>query len=197
MLAKIHTCILQGLEAIQIQVEVDMSPGLPDFILVGLPDATVRESRERVRSAIRNSGFHFPARRILVNMAPAHVRKAGAGFDLAVAAGILAASGQLDETSLDPFWLVGELSLDGSVKGLRGILPIALAMQPQKDLTLVLARENLREAARATDRLIPVERLEDLNRLDRTTSLLVPGRLTNAEEDPPVQSMADLSQVRG
>jgi magnesium chelatase family protein len=130
-------------------------------------------------------------------MAPAHVRKAGAGFDLAVAAGILAASGQLDETSLDPFWLVGELSLDGSVKGIRGILPIALAMQPQKDLTLILARENLREAARATERLIPVERLEDLNRLDRMISLMAPGWPTGAEEDPPAPSTADLSQIRG
>jgi magnesium chelatase family protein len=195
MLAKIGACILQGLTAIQIQVEVDVSSGLPDFILVGLPDATVRESRERVRSALKNSGFHFPARRILVNMAPAHVRKIGAGFDLAVAAGILKASGQLDDVCLDPYWLVGELSLDGSVKGIRGILPIALAMQPQKDLSLVLARENVREAARATERLIPVERLEDLIQLGR-----IPFTDTNQKGlggDPPIHSTVDLSQIRG
>jgi magnesium chelatase family protein len=195
MLANIRTCILQGLNAVQIQVEVDVSSGLPDFILVGLPDATVRESRERVRSAIKNSGFHFPARRILVNMAPAHVRKAGAGFDLAVAAGILKASGQLDDVCLDHFWLVGELSLDGSVRGIRGILPIALAMQPQKDLSLALARENAREAARATERLIPVERLEDLTHLGR--SIFTFTDPADSYVESPVQSAADFSQVRG
>jgi magnesium chelatase family protein len=197
MLAKIFTCILQGLTAIRIQVEVDVSPGLPDFILVGLPDATVRESRERVRSAIKNSGFHFPARRILVNMAPAHVRKAGAGFDLAVAAGILKASGQLDEIALDPFWLVGELSLDGSVKGIRGILPIALAMQPQKDLSLVLARENAREAVRATERLIPVSRLEDLIGLSLNQTSAPEISQIDPDGDLPGQNLPDLSQIRG
>ncbi|MDR1206491.1 MAG: YifB family Mg chelatase-like AAA ATPase [Peptococcaceae bacterium] len=197
MLAIVHACILQGLTAVQIQVEVDVSSGLPDFILVGLPDATVRESRERVRSALKNSGFHFPARRILVNMAPAHVRKVGAGFDLAVAAGILKASGQLDDVCLDPFWLVGELSLDGSVKGIRGILPIALAMQSQKDLSLVLARENVREASRATERLIPVERLEALTQLGRVP---VPDTNPNprgSNEESPVHGTVDLSQIRG
>ena len=108
-------------------VEVDVSFGLPSFTMVGLPDASVRESRDRVRSAIRNSGFEFPPHRITVNLAPADVRKAGAAFDLPIALGILAASGVLERREIPDLVLLGELSLDGSIQPTRGVLPIAAA----------------------------------------------------------------------
>ena len=97
MLAKVYSCALLGIEGIPLEIEVDLSGGLPAFELIGLPDPAVREARERVRSAIKNSGFEFPLRRITVNLAPADLKKEGTGFDLAIAVGILAAAGQISQ----------------------------------------------------------------------------------------------------
>src|SRR6266498_2663193 len=127
MLASLRTAAVFGVEACPVQVEVDVSFGMPVFTMVGLPDASVRESRDRVRSAIRNSGFEFPPHRITVNLAPADVRKVGAAFDLPIALGILAAQGVLDSREVTDVVIVGELSLDGSIQPARGILPIAAA----------------------------------------------------------------------
>src|SRR5206468_7329483 len=113
MLASLRTAALFGVEACPVHVEVDVSFGLPGFTLVGLPDAGVRESRDRVRSAIRNSGFEFPPHRITVNLSPADVRKVGASFDLPIALGILAAQGTLDPGAVADTLVLGELSLDG------------------------------------------------------------------------------------
>ena len=109
------------------QVEVDVSFGLPTFQMVGLPDASVRESRDRVRSAIRNSGFEFPPHRVTVNLAPADIRKAGSSFDLPIALGVLAAAGQVARRDIADVLLLGELSLDGGIQAARGVLPIAAA----------------------------------------------------------------------
>src|SRR5438445_8593339 len=127
MLASLRTAAIFGVEACPVHVEVDVSFGMPLFTMVGLPDASVRESRDRVRSAIRNSGFEFPPHRITVNLAPADVRKAGASFDLPIALGILAASGVVQRRHVAELVLLGELSLDGSIHGTRGVLPIAAA----------------------------------------------------------------------
>src|SRR5438128_1546124 len=127
MLASLRTAALFGVQASPVQVEVDVSFGLPVFAMVGLPDASVRESRDRVRSAIRNSGFEFPAHRITVNLAPADVRKAGAAFDLPIALGILAAQGVIERRDVADIVILGELSLDGSIQPARGVLPIAAA----------------------------------------------------------------------
>ena len=108
-----------------VDVEIDINRGLPTFSLVGLPDAAVRESRERVRAAIVNSGFEFPLQRITASLAPADLRKAGPGFDLAIAAAILAASGQLAAAALADWWLAGELALDGAIRPLPGVLAMA------------------------------------------------------------------------
>src|SRR5688572_4734019 len=116
-----------GVDAYPVDIEVDVSFGLPHFTMVGLPDATVRESRDRVRSAIRNSGFDFPRHRITVNLAPADVRKAGSSFDLPIALGLLAISGSLSRRSVTDTVVVGELSLDGGINAIRGVLPIAIA----------------------------------------------------------------------
>ena len=108
-----------GIEAVAVNVEVDVSFGLPMFTMVGLPDASVRESRDRVRAAIRNCGFEFPSERVTVNLAPADVRKAGAAFDLPIAVGVLAAAGIVESRSVEDVVLLGELSLDGAIQGAR------------------------------------------------------------------------------
>src|SRR6187551_2299430 len=125
MLARLMAAAVLGVESVPVSVEVDVSPGLPGLTVVGLPDATVRESRDRVRTAIRNSGFPFPEDRVTVSLAPADVRKVGAAFDLPIALGVLAASGVLPTRQEARLTIVGGLSLDGSVPPMRGLLPIA------------------------------------------------------------------------
>src|ERR1051326_5717449 len=127
MLASLRSAAVFGVESCPVHVEVDVAYGFPTFTMVGLPDASVRESRDRVRSAIRNSGFEFPAHRVTVNLAPADVRKAGASFDLPIALGILAAQGIVERRHIADLVLLGELSLDGSIHATRGALPTAVA----------------------------------------------------------------------
>src|SRR3954468_3757568 len=127
MFALARTFALVGVRAEPVYAEVDIGGGLPSFTVVGLPDAAVREARERVRSALRNSGFAYPDRRITVNLAPADVRKAGPGFDLTIAAAILAATGQLPRVVVDNFALAGELALDGAIRPAPGALAMAEA----------------------------------------------------------------------
>ena len=129
MLASLRSAAVLGVEALTVVVEVDVSFGLPIFTMVGLPDASVRESRDRVRTAIRNSGFDFPGHRITVNLAPADIRKAGASYDLPIALGVLAASGVIEPGVLEGVVLLGELSLDGAIQPIRGVLPVAVAAQ--------------------------------------------------------------------
>ncbi len=129
------------------QVEVDVSFGLPGFTMVGLPDASVRESRDRVRSAIRNSGFEFPQHRVTVNLAPADIRKAGSSFDLPIALGVLAATGSVTRRDVDDVLLLGELSLDGGIHPARGVLPIAASARRRRFRGLLLPRPNRSEAA--------------------------------------------------
>ncbi len=136
-----------GIEACTVDVEVDVSFGLPGFTMVGLPDPSVRESRDRVRSAIRNSGFEFPEHRVTVNLAPADIRKAGSSFDLPIALGVLAASGVVTRRNVDDVLLLGELSLDGGIHSARGVLPIAAAARRERFGGLLLPRPNHAEAA--------------------------------------------------
>jgi magnesium chelatase family protein len=136
-----------GIEALPVHVEVDVSFGLPSFTMVGLPDPSVRESRDRVRSAIRNSGFEFPPHRITVNLAPADVRKAGSSFDLPIALGVLAAIGVVERRQADETVLLGELSLDGGIQATRGVLPIAAAARRDGITTILLPSGNAVEAA--------------------------------------------------
>jgi magnesium chelatase family protein len=147
MLAKIFSGATLGLESVPIEVEVDIaSQGLPSFTIVGLPDKAVEEARERVRSALKNSGVDFPSRRITVNLAPADLPKAGPGFDLPIALGILIASGQL-KTDLEDALVLGELSLDGSLRHTNGILPMALLAKEKKFKRLFLPAVNAKEAS--------------------------------------------------
>ena len=122
MLAKVISCAIVGLEGAVVEVEVDISPGLPQFTIVGLPDIAVQEARERVRAAIRNSGCNFPMRRIVVNLAPADLKKAGPAYDLPIAVGILLSSEQVS-ADVSQNIILGELSLDGSLRHTNGVLP--------------------------------------------------------------------------
>ena len=146
MLACVRTAAVFGIEACTVQVEVDVSPGIPAFTMVGLPDVSVRESRDRVRSAIRNSGFEFPVRRITVNLAPADIRKAGSSFDLPIALGILAALGSVARRDVSDVMVLGELSLDGGIHAARGVLPIAAAARRERFSALLLPLPNSAEA---------------------------------------------------
>jgi magnesium chelatase family protein len=146
VLASLRSAAVFGVDACPVHVEVDVSFGFPAFTMVGLPDASVRESRDRVRSAIRNSGFEFPAHRITVNLAPADVRKAGAAFDLPIALGILAAQGVVERREVVDLVLVGELSLDGSVHATHGVLAIAAAAKRDGVAGILLPTSNAGEA---------------------------------------------------
>ncbi len=131
MLAKVYSSTLIGVDACLIEVEVDLANGLPTFTTVGLPDTAIRESRDRVKAAMANSGFAFPLKRITVNLAPAHVRKEGTAFDLPIVLGILQAAGYVDAEALQRYVVVGELSLDGRVKAVTGAMPTAVAVREQ------------------------------------------------------------------
>jgi magnesium chelatase family protein len=146
VLAALRSAAVIGVEAIPVLVEVDVSFGLPVFTMVGLPDTSVRESRDRVRTAIRNSGFEFPGHRITVNLAPADIRKAGASYDLPIALGVLAANGVVEPRLLDRVILLGELSLDGSIQSIRGVLPVAVAARREGNVAILLPRANAPEA---------------------------------------------------
>ncbi len=149
VLATARTFTLDGISARPVRVEVDVHRGLPNFTIVGLPDAAVREARERVRAALVNCGFEFPLRRIVVNLAPASLRKAGPGMDLAIAAALLSASGQLEWEGLARVALVGELALDGSTRPIHGALAMAEAAREGGAEAIVLPAENGPEAALA------------------------------------------------
>lgn len=147
MLAALRSAVLLGLDAVPVQIEVDVSNGLPQFAVVGLPDTAVRESRDRVRAAIRNSGFEFPSHRITVNLAPADLPKAGTSFDLAIALGLLATEGRLPDRALSGSLVMGELSLDGGINPVRGVLAIALSARRMGIPRLIVPPANAAEAA--------------------------------------------------
>jgi magnesium chelatase family protein len=147
MLARVHSAAVIGVDAYPVEIEVDISRGQEAFNLVGLPDAAVRESRERVRSAIRNSGFRYPLDRCTVNLAPADIRKEGPSFDLPIAIAILIASGQINADSLDETAVIGELALDGLVRSVAGALPVALGARDHGKARLIVPEQNAHEAA--------------------------------------------------
>ncbi len=147
MLSIIHSAALLGIDAYAVNVEVDLSSGLPAFDIVGLPDSAVKESRERVRTAIKNTGLSFPTKRITVNLAPADTKKEGASFDLPIAAGILTAMGTLPVDALDGYLLAGELSLDGSLRPVNGILPMVYGALQDGITKCFVPYENADEAA--------------------------------------------------
>ena len=147
MFAKTLSGAVVGIEATLVEVQCDISPGLPAFTIVGLPEKEVQESRERIRSAIKNSGYEFPTKRITVNLAPADIKKEGVGLDLPLALALLQATGQLESDRLEEFLLMGELSLDGEVRAVRGVLPMALAAREAHLKGVLVPQGNAGEAA--------------------------------------------------
>lgn len=147
MLSTVLSGALVGIDGLLVEVEVDVALGLPQFTTVGLPEGAVRESKDRVRSAIKNSGYAFPARKITVNLAPADIKKEGSAYDLPIALGILAADGYLDKQRLAQYILLGELSLDGRVKPVQGILPLAVMAKERGLKGVLVPQENAAEAA--------------------------------------------------
>lgn len=199
MLAHVKSSAVLGIDAYSVTVEVDISTSVPMWSLVGLPDAAVQESRERVRSAIRNSGFEFPQKRITINLAPADTKKEGPSFDLPIAVGILVASGQLSGDILPETVMVGELSLDGSVRGVAGVLPIALHSRDTGVKRMLVPVQNTREAAIVGEvDVYPVGSLADV-----AQALNLPDSLTPVVHDAaallPEQPLyaSDFSDVKG
>ncbi len=163
MIAGVKSSAVIGINAYTIDVEVDISYGLPVFNIVGLPETAIKESRERVKTAVKNSGFSFPADRVTVNLAPADIRKESTGVDLALAAGVLSASGVLPDTSLADYILLGELSLDGRVKPVKGVLPVAVGARERSFRGIVIPHENRHEASVVADiDIIPVKTLGEM-----------------------------------
>lgn len=160
---KIQSCCIEGLEVYPINVEVDMENGLPLVMIVGLPNAAVKESKDRVRSALKNSGYDFPLKRITVNLSPGYTRKDGTHFDLPIALGVLLASGQLPPLDSQRTLCLGELSLDGRINGIRGVLPMLLEMKKQGYRRALIPAENLEEGEYVED--MEVLGFEDLESL--------------------------------
>jgi magnesium chelatase family protein len=147
MLARVWSSSIVGIDAVKVGVEVDVSGGLPGIILLGLPDAAVQESRERVKATLKNAGYAFPIRKIVINLTPADLRKEGPSFDLPISVGILAASEQVSAQLLGDHLFLGEVSLDGSLRPVAGVLPIAAAAARLGIAGLVVPADNAREAA--------------------------------------------------
>ncbi|WP_084804410.1 YifB family Mg chelatase-like AAA ATPase [Halonatronum saccharophilum] len=197
MLAKAESNGVLGVEGYLIQVEVDLSKGLPAFNIVGLPDVAVKEAKERVRAAIKNSGYQFPIKRITVNLAPADIKKEGATFDLPIAVGMLSAMGFIDEKRLEEFTLIGELSLDGEIRGVKGVLAMALAAKEGAKKGIILPKENAKEASLIGGlEIIPVESLkETIGYLNGDIS--IKGLKTSFEPKAASRFKVDFSDVKG
>jgi magnesium chelatase family protein len=196
VLSSLLTATLFGLDVYEVHVEVDVSRGLPHFTMVGLPDASVRESRDRVKAAIRNAGYGFPPQRVTVNLAPADLRKAGSSFDLPIALAILAASGIVERRHVPEIVLIGELALDGGIHAARGALPIAAAARRAGRSGMLLPRANAGEAAIVEGlRVLPVDSL-----VQAVAALNQPERVT-PEPVPPAPRIdvhaGDFADVRG
>jgi magnesium chelatase family protein len=199
MLSRVLSSAVFGIDAYVVEVEVDIALGLPAFATVGLPEGAVKESKDRVKAAVKNCGYEFPSRRITVNLAPADVKKEGAAFDLPMAIGILAATEIIEKTKLKDYFILGELSLDGQVKPVRGVLPIAVAARDAKIKGILLPKENAREAAVVAGiEVLPLETLSDCVDFLNGTHLIDPvavdlNEIFQTESNYPV----DFNDVKG
>ncbi|HHW02882.1 MAG TPA: YifB family Mg chelatase-like AAA ATPase [Thermoanaerobacterales bacterium] len=197
MLSQVKSCAIYGLESFLVDVEVDISSGLPAFDIVGLPDAAVKESRERVRAAIKNQNFDFPIKRITLNLAPADIKKEGPHFDLPIALGILSATEQLSAESLKQYAVVGELSLDGKVRPVNGILPMAIEVKEKNLKGIIVPWENTEEAAVIQGiEVIGVDTLKDAVDFFKG-KFSIKAAKTTPKGQTPYRFEGDFSEVRG
>lgn len=203
MLARVWSAAIAGIDAIKVGVEVDVSGGLPKIVVVGLPDVAVQESRERVKAALKNADFAFPVRKIVINLTPADLRKEGPCFDLPISIGILAASEQIDPQLLGDYLFYGEVSLDGTLRPVSGVLPIAAAAPSMGMAGLIVPRNNAQEAAVVKD--IAVYGFENLkqvasflNQPDKFQPVKVKHQLKSNLSRPRIPNLKDVKgQVHG
>ncbi|GAB4483919.1 MAG: YifB family Mg chelatase-like AAA ATPase [Anaerolineales bacterium] len=197
MLARVYSCAVLGLDGIIVEVEVDYTNGLPGVTIVGLPDTAVQESRERVQTAIKNAGLHFPRHRIVVNLAPATVRKEGPAYDLPIALGVILLGGHLPAASLEKTLVVGELSLDGTVRHARGVLPMAAAARDLGFGRMIVPEADAAEAALIPGlEVIPVKTLAGLYEHLSGRNLI--GAFQPVDEAaPPLFVPTDFAEVKG
>ncbi|MDJ0734566.1 MAG: YifB family Mg chelatase-like AAA ATPase [Nostocaceae cyanobacterium] len=199
MLARVWSASIIGIDAVKVGVEVDVSGGLPGIVVLGLPDAAVQESRERVKATLKNAGFAFPMRKIVINLTPADLRKEGPSFDLPISVGILAASEQVRADLLGDYLFLGEVSLDGSLRPVVGVLPIAAAAKKMGITGLVVPANNAQEAAVVEGLAVYAFK----NIADVANFLNNPGRYQPVELDRKVDTFkgtsaqADLKDVKG
>ena len=197
MLSKIKTCVLYGLEGYEVDVETDLSGGLPNFNIVGLPDPSIKESKERVRAAIKNSGFEFPVSRITVNLAPANLKKEGSQIDLPIAVGILAASKLIRPVDEKTF-IIGELSLDGRITAIAGALPMVNSMRNNKFKRALVPRDNKEECgAREGMEIIPVESIGRLGDYLNGNITIEPYKCKYDFSGGPDEYQEDFSEIKG
>ena len=198
MLATVASRALFGLDALPVTVEVDVAPGLPSVVMVGLPDPAVKESKDRIKAAVVNSQFEWPCKRLTINLAPAHLKKEGPAFDLPIALGVLAATGQLPAEALHSTTIVGELGLDGAVRPIAGALPIALACQRTRVQRLMVPAANSCEAAAVGGLPIyPVRSLVQAVEFLTGKVALEPVAGVSTQAPSPSDDGVDFSEVKG
>lgn len=197
MIARIHSASYQGIDASPVEVEVDVSLGLPRLAVVGLPDQAVKESKERVRAAIKNSGYPFPSRKITINLAPADVKKEGPSFDLPIALGILAATGVIPSGKLNSYIFLGELALDGSLRKIRGTIVLASGLK-NKGMPLILPDENASEASLEKEvAIFSASHLREVVAFLQGKSPLKSWQPPTWEREPVFRDSVDFSEVKG
>ncbi len=197
MLARVYSCAVIGLEGVIVEVEVDYSNGLPAVIIVGLPDAAVQESRERVQTAVKNAGLNFPRHRIVVNLAPAAVRKEGPAYDLPIALGVMVLAGFLPQEAIENTLVIGELSLDGVVRHTRGVLPMAATARANGFKRMFVPEVDAPEAALIPDlEIIPVKSLADLYQHLSGRRLIEPYQADGTGPEP-LFTPTDFSEIKG
>ncbi|HZM22278.1 MAG TPA: magnesium chelatase domain-containing protein, partial [Anaerolineales bacterium] len=197
MLARVFSCAVIGLEGVIVEVEVDYTNGLPGVTIVGLPDTAVQESRERVQTAVKNAGLHFPRHRIVVNLAPAAVRKEGPAYDLPIALGVILLAGHLPHDVVDNTIVLGELSLDGVVRHTRGVLPMAATARANGFKQMFVPEVDAPEAALIPDlEVIPVKSLADLYAHLSGRHLIQPYQ-PSSDELEPLFIPTDFGEIKG
>ena len=199
MISFLHSASVQGIDACLIDVEIDISSGLPVFSIVGLPDTSVKESRDRVVSAIKNSGFDFPTKKITVNLAPADIKKEGGAFDLPISLGILASSGIIEKKSLQNFCAIGELSLDGKLRPVKGILPIVLSLHKFGITQVIVPEKNKNEACVAKDiEIYPFTDLKDVIKFLKKEIVVEPYKQDSISiQNSSTKTSIDFSDIKG
>ena len=197
MLVKTFGCALFGIEAIQVTIEVNIDRGI-NFYLVGLPDNAVKESQQRIQAAIINLGYYYPHKKIVINMAPADIRKEGSAYDLPIAIGIMAASEQVNADLLEQFIIMGELSLDGTLKPIKGTLPIAIKAKQDGFRGLIVPKANAREAAVVEGlEVYGVDNIHEVISILNGEKEIKPVSIDSIDSWRDVDSELDFSDVKG